>query len=247
MRIHYLLFPLFFILSCQPQEETKPYVPKTSTDVRDVSAYKIHYPLLKKEIARKGIDVDEIKIFLRAFKKEEILEVWISGGNEKFQKLRTYPFCANSGTLGPKRKEGDYQIPEGLYHINIMNPWSQFHLSMGLNYPNKSDKIRSDYTSLGSDIYIHGGCMTIGCIPITDKNIKELYTLVNLSKKETSKTPVHIFPFRMSNWNIKRNVRKFPENQSFWQELKPFYDSFENKKLIPSFYINSSGEYIPSR
>ncbi|MGB1217960.1 MAG: hypothetical protein ACPG5P_08785, partial [Saprospiraceae bacterium] len=114
----------------------------------------------------------------------------------------------------------------------------------GINYPNKSDKIRNNKVSPGSDIYIHGGCMTIGCIPITNEKIKELYTLVNISKKHTSKTPIHFFPFKMTKRNMKKYTHQFPEHESFWKELEPFYKKFEDTKSIPTFEVNSQGKYV---
>ena len=71
-----------------------------------------------------------------------------------------------SGTMGPKRLQGDYQVPEGFYYINEFNPNSNYHLHLGLNYPNASDKILSDSLRPGGDIYIHGSCVSIGCIPL---------------------------------------------------------------------------------
>ncbi|MGB1218058.1 MAG: hypothetical protein ACPG5P_09285, partial [Saprospiraceae bacterium] len=93
MKTHYILFFLLFIFSCQSKEEVKPPSPIPSTTARDTSAHEIHYPLLKKGIVRKGMDIDKVKVHLKAFKKEQILEVWISE-NEEYQKFRTYPFCA---------------------------------------------------------------------------------------------------------------------------------------------------------
>lgn len=82
--------------------------------------------------------------------------------------------CMQSGTLGPKRMEGDYQMPEGFYYINEFKPYSNFHLALGINYPNASDKVLSDARRPGGDIYIHGGCVSTGCIAISDQPIEEL-------------------------------------------------------------------------
>ena len=87
----------------------------------------------------------KFQLFIRAFKKEKLLEVWVKEARQrKLRLVNTYDFCATSGDLGPKRKEGDLQIPEGVYTINHFNPLSNFHLSLGINYPNASDKILSD-------------------------------------------------------------------------------------------------------
>ncbi|WP_368737359.1 murein L,D-transpeptidase family protein, partial [Acinetobacter pittii] len=80
--------------------------------------------------------------------------------------------CALSGVLGPKRKEGDYQVPEGFYYINEFRPNSNYHLALGLNYPNAADIQWSDSLHPGNEIFIHGGCITVGCIPIQDHQIE---------------------------------------------------------------------------
>jgi len=120
------------------------------------------------------------KVTLIALKDEKKLEVW--GFKEGIWRyIHTYDFTAFSGTLGPKLKEGDRQIPEGLYAIEYLNPNSSYHLSMKLNYPNAFDKSMAQAekrVNLGSDIMIHGKDKTIGCIPIGDPNIEELYLLV---------------------------------------------------------------------
>ena len=84
--------------------------------------------IILKQLESKQLKTNELEIFLRAFKKEEELEIWAKNKNETiFKKLKAYPFCRSSGKIGPKRKEGDRQIPEGVYHINRFNDKSNFH------------------------------------------------------------------------------------------------------------------------
>jgi len=182
----------------------------------------------------------EYELFLRAFKKEKDLELWIKPkGATSYSLLTTYPFCTSSGTLGPKRKEGDLQIPEGVYHINHFNPFSTFHLSLGINYPNASDKILGDKKSPGGAIYIHGNCVSIGCIPITDEKIKELYVLAVESKNNgQSAIPVHIFPTRLDVVD-----ETDPINASFWRNLKTIYDDFEKTKKLRPVSVDKAGAY----
>ncbi len=115
-----------------------------------------------------------------AFKEERRLEVWKRRGNEwKF--VRSYPFTGFSGKLGPKLKEGDGQIPEGIYRVEYLNPNSLFHLSIKVDYPNSFDQsmaAHDDRNDIGFDIFIHGSSATIGCIPIGDENIEELFYLI---------------------------------------------------------------------
>ena len=192
------------------------------------------------------MDVDKFSLFVRAFKKEEEVEVWVKTG-EVFEKLITYEFCTSSGTLGPKRVEGDLQIPEGIYHINIFNPYSSFYLSLGLNYPNKSDRILGNKERPGSDIYIHGSCATIGCIPITDDKIKELYILaVEARDQGQERIPVHIYPTRLTDKNRTdlNSVSDVVSTLQLWDDLKNVYDYFEKNKSIPEIRINNEGRYI---
>jgi len=120
------------------------------------------------------------QLALLAFKEEQIIEVW--GKQEQtWRKITTYPFTAMSGALGPKLREGDGQIPEGLYCIEILNPNSSYHLSLRVNYPNDFDRAmaeRDGRTRLGGDIYLHGKNATVGCIPVGDPAIEELFALV---------------------------------------------------------------------
>lgn len=131
-------------------------------------------------LKKKKVDLDKSELYLIALKEERLLEVWLKG-ERKSTKLCTYPFTAFSGELGPKIAEGDGQIPEGIYKISSLNPNSSYHLSMKIDYPNEYDKaIAKDQnrTDLGSNIFIHGKSVTIGCIHIGDKNIESLFYLV---------------------------------------------------------------------
>ncbi len=121
------------------------------------------------------------KITILAFKTERVLEVWGKDKN-RWVHIKDYRWTGFSGRLGPKFKEGDGQIPEGIYGIEYLNPNSKFHLSMKINYPNSFDKEMAkidNRKNLGGDIMIHGSNKTIGCIPIGDNNIEELYLLVS--------------------------------------------------------------------
>jgi murein L,D-transpeptidase YafK len=200
------------------------------------SAYSEKEASVKELLKTQSID-HGYELFLRAFKKEHDLEVWIKQKEStNYNLLTTYKFCTSSGTLGPKRKEGDLQIPEGVYSINHFNPFSTFHLSLGINYPNASDKILSDKKHPGGSIYIHGNCVSIGCIPITDDKIKELYILAVESKNNgQSNIPVHIFPARMDNMSETMTP--------FWENLKIVYDDFETTKKLRHITVDNTGAY----
>ncbi len=205
---------------------------------------------LKKQFEAKGLKWPAKYIYIRSFKYDSQLEVWVKyKANEKYKLFNTYRVCALAGTLGPKRMQGDYQVPEGFYYINEFNPRSLYHLSLGLNYPNASDRILSDSLQPGGDIYIHGSCVTTGCIPVTDKQIEDIYVLAMHAKDEGQDfIPVHIFPvqfkFKNSNDYLNKYLKEFPEYANMVNSLRHAYNYFDKTKEIPLILINSKGEYI---
>lgn len=196
--------------------------------------------LLKKN----KINVSNLEVFIRAFKYDEDLELWGKNKEDKkFKLLKTYKFTGNSGLLGPKREQGDLQIPEGFYFIDRFNPVSSFHLSLGLNYPNKSDRILGNRKRLGGDIFIHGSSVTIGCIPIGDELIEELYLFMLLAKNnKQEKIPVHIYPTYMTIKNM-IEVLDNEEFKNFWNDLKIIYDDFEKTKTFKKIKVEKKGRY----
>jgi len=210
-------------------------------------AYKEKENLLKKFFDSQDIEYPPERIFIRAFKKEQFLELWAwSSGDSVYKLIKSFSICALSGQLGPKRKEGDRQIPEGLYHINHFNPYSNYFLSLKINYPNKSDLILGDKKEPGGLIFIHGNCVTIGCIPIRDNYIKELYiATVEAKNNGQEKIPVHIFPCRLSDSNLVKikSYYNFVKIHKFWDNLKPFYDYFERHHRLPGFTVDGKGRY----
>jgi murein L,D-transpeptidase YafK len=181
------------------------------------------------------LSLNRLRLFIRVIKDESQLEVWAkSGQTTTFSLLRTYEICSQSGTLGPKRRQGDFQVPEGFYYIDRFNPISNFHLSLGLNYPNASDRHFSDSARPGSDIFIHGACVSIGCLALTDPVICELYLLAVEAKNAGQQTiPVHIFPFRMDEERMAHYAEAYPQHVLFWQSLQKGYQYFETQQQVP--------------
>ena len=135
---------------------------------------------LEREARRAGMTYPPAKLTLAAYKDERELEVWAARGNG-WVLYRSYPVLAASGGPGPKLREGDRQVPEGVYRLTHLNPASSYHLSIRVDYPNAFDRARGaedGRASLGGDIYIHGRDVSIGCLAIGDDNIEELFTLV---------------------------------------------------------------------
>ena len=205
---------------------------------------------LKRQFEAKGLAWPAKYIYIRSFKYDSQLEVWVKYKvDEKYKLFTTYKVCALAGSLGPKRMQGDYQVPEGFYYINEFNPRSMYHLSLGLNYPNASDRILSDSIQPGGDIYIHGSCVTTGCIPITDKQIEDLYVLAMHAKNQGQDfIPVHIFPIQFKNKNsndyLSRYLKDFPEYIPMVNNLRNVYNYFEKNKEVPVIIVNKKGEYI---
>jgi murein L,D-transpeptidase YafK len=217
---------------------------------RPAEALKKKEDTLQKQFKAKGLSWPAKYVYIRSFKYDGQLEVWVKSERKKpFELFKTFKICALAGALGPKRMEGDYQVPEGFYYINEFNPNSDYYLSLGLNYPNQSDRILSDSLRPGGAIYIHGSCVTVGCIPITDQQIDELYILCAYAKAAGEDyIPVHIFPIRYSVKksadflaNLTRTDAKLKE---FAAHLEEVYDHFEITHQLPVIMTNKEGAYV---
>ena len=181
--------------------------------------------------------------FIRIFKKEEVLEVWLQKDSGEYALFLDYPICIYSGELGPKTREGDKQSPEGFYAVGreAMNPNSQYHLSFNLGYPNAYDRAHG-YS--GSMLMVHGKCVSIGCYAMGDRQIEEIYTLVGSAlQRGQPYVRVHAFPFRMTD----ANLAAYSEHRwyDFWRMLKPGYDYFETYHQPPEIDV-IGGQYALS-
>lgn len=224
---------------------------------RPSEALKRKEDTLSRQFEAKHLQWPAKYIYIRSFKYDSQMEVWVKSEiREPFRLFKTYKVCALAGSLGPKRMRDDYQVPEGFYYINEFNPKSTYYLSLGLNYPNASDRILSDTYQPGGDIYIHGSCVTVGCIPLTDNQIDELYVLAAHAKDMGQDfIPVHIFPIR---YNVKRSIsflanltKDDAELKKFSSRLEGAFDYFEKYHQLPVVMVDQKGEYIvdevPSR
>jgi len=232
-------------LQTQADEAFKRY---QLSNIRVFNAYNEKIDSIDNWLLEKNIGMTNYEVLLQAFKKEDLLEVWVkSCDSDTFTLFKTYKICMSSGFLGPKRMQGDRQIPEGVYHINEFNPTSNYHLSLGINYPNKSDSILGEKGNLGGEIYLHGGCESIGCIPITTRRIKELYILTMQARYfGQRRIPVHIFPCKLTVSNYKVISQSFnnPELSKFWGSLRSLYVYFETNHTLPVMSIDNGGKYL---
>jgi murein L,D-transpeptidase YafK len=195
------------------------------------------------------------EVFLRAIKEDDdgkpgVVELWAKDKNQPALTLiKSYPICALSGTLGPKRREGDLQIPEGFYTISKLNPQSSYHLSMRVDYPNASDRVRGKaldaQAPLGGDIMVHGECVTIGCIPLENEPIEEVYLAADaVFHKRT--LPIHIFPRRLDEASLQKLLSTTTDEtlKSFWRELALGYQAFETTRKVPKVTVGKDGAYV---
>lgn len=211
-------------------------------------AYKDKGSIVNKLLSKNSIKTENLRIYLRAFKLEKKIELWAKNKSDKTYKLiKEFDICQTSGSIGPKREQGDMQIPEGFYHIDTFNPNSNYYLSLGINYPNKSDEILGVKGNPGGNIYIHGDCVTIGCLPITDDKIKELYIFCVEAKDSGQETiPVNIFPAKLSDKKYNYLIKKHKSNSDkigLWSDLKLGYDFFNETKTLPSIAFLDNGRH----
>ena len=198
---------------------------------REEAAAKAAGPRLAARLEQKKLRVGD-QVFLRIFKEESILEMWMRpAAGAKFILFETWPICAWSGTLGPKTRQGDRQAPEGFYAVGArhLNPFSNYHLSFNLGYPNDYERSQG-YT--GSLLMVHGDCRSDGCYAMTDEGIEEIYSLVKGALDGGQPFfRVHAFPFRLTQ----RNLARHRDNAwiDFWTMLEPVYTYFETRRVPP--------------
>lgn len=241
---------IFSFLLCQTVFAQPSLHESQRGNSRVMNAIKTKEDTLKKQFEKAGLQWPPKQLYIRSFKYDSQLEIWVRNESKApFQLFKTYKVCALSGSLGPKRMEGDYQVPEGFYYINVFNPRSTFHMSLGINYPNASDAMLSDSAQPGGDIYIHGSCITVGCIPIMDSQIEEVYLLASHAKNNGEDfIPVHIFPIRYNVPRSLEQLKKITKDDKdylhFSENVKSVYDYFEQNKKLPIISVNNKGEYV---
>ncbi len=146
-------------------------------------------PELKQLFDKSGVTYPPKQITFLAFKKEKKMELWAKN-NEIWHWIKNYKLTASSGVLGPKLKEHDKQIPEGIYQLTLLNPFSSFHLSIMLDYPNDFDRSIARLErrrKLGNNIFLHGKDVSAGCLAVGDKAIDQIFLLVSKVGLDNSK------------------------------------------------------------
>jgi murein L,D-transpeptidase YafK len=256
MHKYLILFISTFIFSIATyaQEKVEPTFPDNSFynaqmgQERVKNAVNKHKSTWETLFKEKGLNFPVTNIYFRAFKQDKKFEVWARNTvADSFILIKTFDVCANSGKLGPKRKENDKQVPEGFYFLDEYNYKSNYWLSLLVSYPNYADLIKGDKEAPGYDIYVHGNCVTVGCLPMTDDYIEQIYALAVLARTNGQyNIPIHIFPTHYNRRGLEILSKFYNENDNrkFWINLKKGYDYFEtSRKLLPIMY-DAQGNYV---
>lgn len=184
---------------------------------------------LSQRLAANGLS-EGAPVLIRIFKREFELELWMKR-EDQFHRFAVYPICRWSGALGPKLTQGDRQAPEGFYTVDqpALNPQSRWHRSFNLGYPNAFDR------ALGRDgslIMVHGGCASVGCFAMTNRQVDEIWKLITAALSGGQKRfQVQVYPFRLAGEAL-TSYTGHP-NEAFWRNLKQGSDQFEATLLPP--------------
>lgn len=240
---------LLLTILCLFADNEPDFVKQQKRFPRVREAYRTKEALLTRRLDQHGLSLDNIHILITAYKQEGVLDLYAKAKEDSvYKKITSYRICASSGRLGPKRRQGDGQVPEGFYHVNYFNPSSSYHLSLMINYPNASDRLKSKAARLGGSICIHGSCVTIGCLPMTDDKIKEIYIYaVQARQCGQTKIPVYIFPFRFTDQKMKQyeNIYKaYPALLEFWKNLRVGHDLFTSDLKELNVAVDRQGNYL---
>ena len=212
-------------------------VPETR---RSVAAIERVQGALERDLSAAGLEYGA-PVFIQITKVPGELSVYLKTADGTFDHFRSYPICAYSGGLGPKKRQGDGKSPEGFYRIRSgqMNPASSYHLSFNLGYPNALDRSKG-YT--GDYLMVHGRCASIGCYAMTDPYMEEIWALMAAAFENGQREiHVHIFPYQM-NWPMSAARLNHPD-RAFWKTLIPAWKAFADSKRLPSITV-ADGQYV---
>ncbi len=248
--LRYLLLISFALTACFWTNGQSSFVDYQKSFAKVADVFQRKEDTLRRQFEARGLKWPAKYVYLRSFKYDSQLEVWVKNSiQEPYKLFKTIKVCAMAGSLGPKRMQGDYQVPEGFYYINEFKPNSAYHLSLGLNYPNASDRMLSDSLYPGGDIFIHGSCVTEGCIPITNDQIEDLYVITSYARAMGQDyIPVHIFPIQFNNARSLNYLEQFLKTYRNYKllagNLETAYNYFEKYKQVPVVMVGRNGQYL---
>lgn len=178
-----------------------------------------------------SLDYPPDKLALLAFKDTRKLDVYVSNKDGPYKRVVTHTIINASGSLGPKLRQGDMQVPEGFYRIEALEPNTPYHLGLRLNYPNAFDIAHARLEGRddpGGDILIHGSNGSVGCLAMGDEVAEDLFVLANDTKSKD--VPVIICPVDLRQFEpppanpndpvwlpdlykkLKANLKNYPTN-----------------------------------
>lgn len=178
------------------------------------------------------------EVVVVGLKEERRLELYGKAPDGELQFVKSYPFQAWTGTLGPKLEEGDMQIPEGVYGVEYLNPNSVAYISLKIGYPNKFERaqgVEDGRRNLGGDIMIHGWTNgSQGCIVVTDEDVEEIFTLA-------SDTGLGRMRVLLAPSDLRREPADIPEHAPFWTEVV-YRDLVDEMARLPMPSIQVAGD-----
>lgn len=213
--------------------------PQIKWSRKAATAKNAHHARIKKELANKGLQFGA-PVFCRLFKEEREFELWVKPNSQaEFSLFKIYRIANFAGSLGPKRKAGDNQTPEGFYHVDPTRMMSD--LGVDLGYPNLFDR---HWKRDGSQAYISNGSKTRNSFTVSEHDMEEIFLIMANAMDGGQKTVrVHSFPFRMVDRGLDKRMQSNPRNDFFWANLKEGYDFFEIVRRPPSVTVSSKGKY----
>lgn len=245
--------------------EDPPATGRIDEPERVIAARTAHEAALVEKVEALGLAWPPRELYVRMFKDERAVEVWVGDGRAPLELLETFAECGQSGVIGPKAQRGDLQVPEGFYVVRRLNPWSPGLLSLQLDYPNDADRARrarrhaAMATSragasrspavppppLGGDIAVHGTCISTGCIAIDDAPIEQLYLLALEPQRRGNTIRVHVFPTRMEPARIEAILDATDDIHvvKLWTSMIPAYHAFERTRRPPITWARLDGTY----
>jgi len=209
-------------------------------------------------VQKKSFNYRDIDILFVAYKSELEFQVWAKKKyiNSAYTLIASFPITDSTvAKLGPKSKFGDSLTPEGIYSVTFYSSfrWSDFYLAFRISYPNKLDYARRLYWNIGGkpggDINIHGCCISIGCIPLGNPVIEEVFLLTRTNQINGSDISIMIFPFKFDNRAARNRQYGYYGNKTnlieFWNSLEECHKYFKTYNKIPEFSLNqNTGYYI---
>jgi len=213
--------------------------------------------LLPYRIVQNSLTYNSLDVLLIGYKNELELQLWVRArnSNSKYLRLKSFNITdSNVACLGPKSVLGDNLTPEGVYSVEFYSSlkWSDFYLAFRVSYPNDADIARRNYWGIsakpGGDINIHGCCISIGCIPIGNPDMEELFLLIRANQKNGSAVKILIFPFKFDDLATKgRFINQYRDEVlllGFWQSLERIHHYFLGSCQLPRVgFDDTTGNY----